>query len=157
MRVALALIQALGWPTCQVVGEGVGAAVAIEFALSHAERVERVALIDPPLVGGASPAGSWPPAPRPDGSHWLEIWNRPTLAGCSPEERLDVLIDLYRGGAEAARVTSLLGAYPFAAALARVSQPLEVFEASGGGLDFAALHEFLRGGAAGAGTGGGRP
>ena len=146
VRVAVALIESLAWIAYDVVGEGVGGSVAIELALRHPARVERLALIDPPLLPqpiANSAAGPWPPLPRADGSHWLEIWNRPTLAGLTAEERQDVLIDLYRGGADAARVAALLGTYPFAANLARVRQPVEVFESMGARIEYGALHEFL--------------
>ncbi|NCY16179.1 MAG: alpha/beta fold hydrolase [Actinobacteria bacterium] len=52
----LALIDALGWETCRVVGISFGGMVAQEFAVTNPERVERLALLctSPGGEGGSS-------------------------------------------------------------------------------------------------------
>ncbi len=53
---ALALLDAVGWDTCRVVGVSFGGMVAQELAVTAPERVERLALCctSPGGVGGAS-------------------------------------------------------------------------------------------------------
>jgi pimeloyl-ACP methyl ester carboxylesterase len=53
---ALALLDAVGWPTCRVVGVSFGGMVAQELAVTAPDRVERLALLctSPGGVGGSS-------------------------------------------------------------------------------------------------------
>ena len=49
VRCAIAVMDALGWQRTAVLGEAVGAGVAVEIANTHPDRVEKVVLVNCPF------------------------------------------------------------------------------------------------------------
>jgi pimeloyl-ACP methyl ester carboxylesterase len=78
-------------PAFAVAGHSWGAVVAVRFALAHPERVERMALVDPPF---AAPARSLLPWRRTKGPDLEELVGHRTRSTQMLLERTTVLTDL---------------------------------------------------------------
>ncbi len=126
---------ALGFEQFDILGQFTGAATAVEMAIQFPTRVRRVILAGPPLFTPEQQAGfvrdAWPARPTLDGSHLTKEWGkivtrRPPSASLAAE--LDLLVDYYRGGANAIWGEEAVAVYPLAQKLPQVTQPTLVIK-----------------------------
>lgn len=113
------LLTRLGCESAAVVGHHTGAAIAIEMAAMHPERVDALVLSAAPFVDAARRAAEPTRriiddvAVRPDGEHLVEMWaNRQPFY---PEGRRDLLerfiVDALKAGPRAAEGHRVVGRY----------------------------------------------
>ena len=73
-RLAAGVLDALGWGRVGVVGDGAGAAVALQLARAHPERVRSVAVLAAPYAG-PEPVPAWDGVVDPHGAHLVSLWH----------------------------------------------------------------------------------
>lgn len=124
------LVNHLGLARIDLLGYGLGAAVAVELAYSRPEHVRRVVLVSVPVVGHTHRAAferlTSPPVVRADGSHVAERWAHLAARRGTGQtiEMLDAAFtDSLRPGDRAGWAWRALGDYPIEANLARLAQP----------------------------------
>ena len=129
--IAHELLQTLGVSRAVIVGHHTGAAIAIEMAAAHPERVEALVLSAAPYVDAARRTAE--PMrriideveARPDGRHLSDLWAR--RQPYYPESRCDLLerfmIDALKAGPRAAEGHRVVGRYVMEPRLARVRCP----------------------------------
>jgi pimeloyl-ACP methyl ester carboxylesterase len=129
--VAHELLAALGIARAVVVGHHTGAAIAVEMAALHPERVEALVLSAAPFVDAARRAVEHTRRiiddveARPDGSHLVDLWGR--RQPFYPEGRRDLLerfmADALKAGPLAAEGHRVVGRYVMEPRLAAVRCP----------------------------------
>ena len=137
-QAAAALLEALGIPRAHVVGHHTGGVIAIELAATFPSRVDRLVLSSTPYTDAAfrRERAKRPPidevAPRPDGSHLAELWqrrqpyyppDRPELLHAFVGDALKVIDRLEDGHRAVAR-------YEMEERIARITGPVLVIRAA---------------------------
>jgi pimeloyl-ACP methyl ester carboxylesterase len=103
-----------------LLGQGFGAAVAVELAAARPTQVRRLVLVSPAATDG-------PPRMQADGSHLLEEWARAVAycpPGAPPESATAALGERLRNTAQAAAASTAQREYPLRGRLAQLSVPL---------------------------------
>jgi pimeloyl-ACP methyl ester carboxylesterase len=132
-EVALELLDALGVEQAHLVGHHTGAVVATEMAVRTPERTSSLVLSCAPFDDAPTRAAQLETgaivddvAPRPDGSHLLDLWR--TRAGFYPDGRVDLLeaflIDALKAGPRAAEGHQVVARYDMQAAVRRLHCPV---------------------------------
>jgi len=137
-EVALSLADALGIARLSVVGHHTGAAIAIEMAAAHPDRIAAAVLSAPPLVDAAFRARhAGPPrvdnvTRRPDGSHLGELWR--TRQPWYPAGDIDLLerfvVDALKAGPRAAEGHAVVARYVMETRLPLIRCPVLVIAPS---------------------------
>ncbi len=106
------LIRGLRLRTVDVLGVGMGAAIAAELALVEASSVRRLVMIHPPM-NQAGDDYRWLNA-KADGSHLLKLWYRSTVgrgSAESPDSLTSGLADELHAGLEGDRALTAMAAW----------------------------------------------
>ncbi len=133
-EVAMSLADALGIARLSLVGHHTGAAIAIEIAAAHPDRIEAAVLSAPPLVDAAFRARHATPSRidnvlrRPDGSHLVELWR--IRQPWYPAGNIDLLerfvVDALKAGPRAAAGHAVVARYVMEARLPLIRCPVLV-------------------------------